>query len=636
MDIPSAPHRARLDAALADADMRVLLMVIVHMTGDEKWLAAPYLPKRDVRLIADPSAGLPDHVRDQILAAVTALFAHGIPDPAITDPGDKLLQRMMSTCLGEAVPHEYSALVREEMGFVQREPTWARTPDPTALAKKSVLIIGAGVCGLAIAATLSRVGIPYTIIERRDDVGGTWSTNRYPGCGVDTPNHSYSYSFAQKNPWTRYFSPREEIHEYLRDVAHRLEILPNIEFRTEHKESRWDEEQRLWVTTVQVDGKTETRESGFLVTAIGQLSEPSTPTIPGAENFRGVSFHSMNWPDHLDVRGKKIAVIGTGATAMQLVPTIADEVAQVDVYQRTAQWARPIVGYSDPISEGNRWLLEKIPFYAEWFRFNMFWRYGDGLLPLLKKDPAWSHPKRSVNKANDRHRDEMVEYMRSELADRTDLLEKCVPDYPPYGKRILLDNGWYRTIRKPNVELVTEHIDRVSEEGIVTVDGALRAADIIVYSTGFTVKEMAGRLHIKGRDGVTLKSAWDTDNPTAYLGLTVPRFPNFFCMLGPNSGPGHGGSVIFQAECQSRYIAAAIVKMAEAGADSIEVRPDVHDAYVKRVDEEHEQLIWTHPGMSTYYRNSKGRVFSVMPWRFVDYWSMTHDPDLLEYRLTKA
>lgn len=633
MNVLYSPQRTTLEAAVAEADVRCLLMVLVHMTGDLRWLEPPYRPERDVRLIPDASAGLPEETQRDIRQAVVSLFSTGMPEPVIADPGNELIQRMASVCLGETVAPEYAPLIREEMGLTPRHPEW-REAAPEARAATNVLIVGAGVCGIALAVSLKKAGIPYTIVEKQSDLGGAWNANRYPGCGVDTPNHSYSFSFAQKNSWSRYFSPREEVHDYLRNVARQFDILAAIKFETEFLRSRWDEASRRWISTVRANGKIQEITSRVLIAAIGQLSEPSTPTIEGAETFEGITFHSMNWPSDLSLKGKKVALIGTGATAMQVVPTVADEVDRITIYQRTAQWARPIAGYSDPISEGNRWLLEKLPFYAEWYRFNMFWRYGDGLLPLLRKDPNWIHPERSVNKGNERHRQEMIAFIQSELGDRTDLIDKCVPNYPPYGKRILLDNGWFRTLRAPTVDLVTEPIERIAEDGVVTADGVLRPADVLVYSTGFKVNEMAARLDIRGRDGISLKEAWKDDNPTAYLGLTVPGFPNFFCMLGPNSGPGHGGSVIFQAECQTRYVISLLIRMVEDSIDALEVRQDVHDAYVKRVDDEHEQLIWTHPGMSTYYRNRLGRVFSVMPWRFVDYWAMTHDPDLEDYLRT--
>ncbi|KWV48086.1 monooxygenase [Bradyrhizobium macuxiense] len=636
MNIELSRKHLDLPSAIAEGDIRVLLMVLVHMTGDQKWLEPPYRPKRDVRLIPDPDAGVPKQIQDEIRAAVLNLFANGTTKPVITDPGDELMLRMMRATLGENVAPEYAPLMREEMGFVPRDSRWHERPAGEKLAQQHVLIVGAGVCAIALGVALGRLGIPYTIVEKQDEIGGTWYVNRYPGCGVDTPNHSYSFSFGARNPWTRYFAQRQELLDYLLKVVREYDIRKHLRLSTELVASRWDEGKRRWISTLKTARGEETFESTALVSAIGQLNDPLPARFEGDEDFRGLKVHSALWSDEIKLDGKHVAVIGTGATAMQLVPSIADRVASVTVYQRTAQWARPVKGYSDPITEGAQWLLAHLPFYVQWYRFNMFWRYGDGLLPFLRKDPAWPHPDRAVNKGNDRHRQELTDFILSELRDRPDLIEKCVPTYPPYGKRILLDNNWFKTLTRPNVELVTDKIDHFAAEGIVTADGTSRQHDIIVISTGFKVSEMAARLNITGRDGKNLKQAWRDDNPTAYLGLTVPAFPNLFLMLGPNSGPAHGGSVIFQSECQSRYISACLVEMIENDIAAIDVHPDAHDEYIRNVDAEHEQLIWTHPGMTTYYRNGSGRVFSAMPWRFVDYWKMTHDPDFTQYRKTKA
>jgi 4-hydroxyacetophenone monooxygenase len=636
MNIELPRQKLDLRSAIAEGDIRVLLMVLVHMTGDLRWLEPPYKPRRDVRLIPDPDAGVPQQIQDEIRAAVLKLFENGEPTPVISDPGDELLLEMMRATLGENVTPEYAPLMREEMGFVQRHADWSKRPSDETLAKQHVLIVGAGVCAIALAVALGRLGIPYTIVEKNDEIGGTWYVNRYPGCGVDTPNHSYSFSFGARNPWTRYFAQRQELHDYLLKVVREYDIRKHVRLNTELVASRWDEAKRRWISTLKTGDGEETCESTTLVSAIGQLNDPSPAHFKDEEEFRGSTLHSALWSDDIKLDGKRVAVIGTGATAMQLVPAIADRVASVTVYQRTAQWARPVKGYSEPITEGARWLLAHLPFYVQWYRFNMFWRYGDGLLPFLRKDPAWPHPDRAVNKGNDRHREELTEFILSELKDRPDLIDKCVPTYPPYGKRILLDNNWFKMLTRPDVELVTDRIDRFAEGGIVTVDGTLRPADIIVISTGFKVTEMAARLNISGRDGKNLRDAWAKDNPTAYLGLSVPAFPNLFVMLGPNSGPAHGGSVIFQSECQSRYISTCLVEMIERGIAAIDVKQEAHDAYIRKVDAEHEQLIWTHPGMTTYYRNQQGRVFSAMPWRFVDYWQMTHDPDFSQYRQTKA
>jgi 4-hydroxyacetophenone monooxygenase len=636
MNIETPRKKLDLSSAIAEGDIRVLLMVLVHMTGDERWLEPPYRPKRDVRLIPDPQAGVPREIQDEIRAAVLELSANGEPRPVITDPGNELMLKMMRACLGENVAPEYAPLMREEMAFMSREVQWSRGAQNKAASTQQVLIVGAGVCAIALGVALGRLGIPYTIVEKNAELGGTWYVNRYPGCGVDTPNHSYSFSFGARNPWTRYFAQRQELLDYLKKVALEHDLRSHIRFNAQLTSSRWDETRRRWISTLKTDSGTEEFESSVLVSAIGQLNDPSRARFDGEEEFKGQILHSALWSEDIEIDGKHVAVIGTGATAMQLVPSIADRVASLTVYQRSAQWSRPVAGYSDPISEGARWLLAHLPFYVQWYRFNMFWRYGDGLLPFLRKDPDWPHPDRAVNKGNDRHRQELTDFILSELKGRPDLIEKCVPSYPPYGKRILLDNGWFRTLTKPNVELITTPIDHFTREGIVASDGKLRPADIIVVSTGFKVTEMAARLNITGGDGRPLAEAWANDNPTAYLGLTVPGFPNFFTMLGPNTGPAHGGSVIFQSECQSRYITACLVEMIERDIAAIDVRQDAHDRYIREVDAEHEQLIWTHPGMSTYYRNKQGRVFSAMPWRFVDYWRMTHDPDFNQYRQTKA
>jgi 4-hydroxyacetophenone monooxygenase len=229
----------------------------------------------------------------------------------------------------------------------------------------------------------------------------------------------------------------------------------------------------------------------------------------------------------------------------------------------------------------------------------------------------------------------MVDYIEAELGDRTDLIAACTPTYPPYGKRILLDNGWYRTLLRPNVELVTDGIERFTPDGIRTADGVVHQADVIVMSTGFRMTDMARALHPVGREGVVLDDVWSDDDATAHLGITVPGFPNFFLMQGPSTGLGHGGSAIFQAESQTRYITDAIVRMIESGIGSIEPKQRVHDEFVRLVDERHSEMIWSHPGMSTYYRNSHGRVVSVTPFSLLEYWRMTHDIDLDDYVVTQ-
>ncbi len=637
-DAPGAPAALAPDAlraALEEADLRVLLMVLFHLTGDRRWLEEPFRPRRDVRLIADESAGLSPEAQRAIRSAAFDLLAHRVPAPALPSPDEATLLEMMSTCLGEPVEPEYAPLMREDMGFVSGDAQWRAKPSPQALAEARVLIVGAGVSGLGLAVQLQALGIPFTIVERNDEVGGTWLENRYPGAGVDTPNLFYSWSRHRNTGWTRYFSLRDEILAYLRDAATALGLRPHLRLSTELKRADWDEARNRWRVELvrRSDGEVEVLETRFLVSAIGHVSEPNDTRLPGMEDFAGPLFHSARWPEGLDLRGKRVAIVGTGATAMQLAPTIAPEVASLTIYQRTPQWARPTPEYHRTVSDGARWLFEHVPFYAQWFRFTLFWRYGDGLLRFLRRDPAWPHPERAMNRVNDRHREQMAEHIERSLAGRPDLLERCLPTYPPYAKRILLDNGWFEMLLRENVELVTDDVERLVAGGIVASDGRRREHDVVVLATGFSIARLAARLDIHGAGGRTLAQAWADDNPTAYLGMTVPGFPNLFVLYGPNTNLAHGGSVFFHGECQARYVAKTLVELLERGASALDVRPEARDAWVAKVDAEHAQLVWTHPGTGNWYRNRHGRVVSVSPFRLVDYWRMTHEADLGSYRV---
>jgi 4-hydroxyacetophenone monooxygenase len=627
--------RGQLAAALPDADLRVLLMCLYHVTGDHRWLEPPFRPKRDVRLIAAEDAGLPPEVIDEIRTAALDLLTTGAIEPVITDPGDDRMLEMMRWCMSEPIEDGYAPMFREDLGFTDRTVAWSDGP-PERIDRRT-LIVGAGATGIILGKRLTELGIPFTILERADDVGGTWRDNVYPGAAVDTPNHAYSFSTGSRYRWSRNFSPQPELIDYLRRSADEFGIREHIRFRTEVTGAQWDEEGPCWHVAVRTPDGTETLAADHLVAAIGPFGRAKIPDIPGADSFRGPIFHTTRWPTDLDLTGRRVALVGTGASAMQIGPEIAPAVEHLTIVQRTPQWARPIPRFHDPIADGAQWLLEHVPFYAEWFRFTMLWRYGDGLLPHLHKDPDWPHPERSLNRVNERHRQEMLAHIEAELGDRTDLLDRCVPDYPPYGKRILLDNGWYRMLREPNVSLVCGALTRITPDGIVvaTADGEeVIGTDVIVLSTGFEVNESVRVLDLVGRDGVTLDDVWDDDDATAYLGITIPRFPNLFVMLGPSTGLGHGGSAIFQAESQVRYVCDAIVTMIERDLAAIDVKQSVHDEYVHAVDTRHADMIWTHPGVSTYYRNAKGRVVLATPWSLLEYWQMTHDIDLDDYDVT--
>ncbi len=623
-----ALDKQHLQDALPQADLRVLLMVLFHHTGDEKWLQPPYSPRRNVRLIADEDAGLAPEIQNEIRTAALEVLSDS-KAPALPDPDEATLNRMMTHSLSEQVPPEYAPMMREQMGFQALGSTIAK---PQTTPEKPIVIIGAGCAGIALGKLLNDLGLAYIILEKNQGVGGTWWENTYPGAGVDTPNHAYSFSFGKSHRWSRYFSPQSEIQDYLSGKADEFNVRENIRFGIEVSRIDWQADSQSWLVSYMGPEGEGTLDAPILVSAVGQISLSKTPDIPGLKDFKGPLFHSSQWPKDLDIRGKKIAIVGTGASSMQIAPSIADEVGELTIFQRSPQWARPIPRYHETLSEGAQYLLEHVPFYAAWFRFTMFWRYGDGLLPHLKIDPDWPHPERSLNRINEKHREEMADYITEKLASRPELIAKSMPSYPPYGKRILLDNGWYDTLLKPNVTLHNEGVSSFTDSQITGDAGSVCTPDIVVMATGFEVTKMASRLNITGPKG-TLSEVWDGDDPQAYLGISVPDFPNLFMMAGPTTGLGHGGSGMFIAECHAHYIANTIVTMVNEGIDQMAATAQAQDAYMSDFNKGHENMIWMHPGMTTYYRNSKGRVYSVMPWRLVDYWNMTREVKLADYEV---
>jgi 4-hydroxyacetophenone monooxygenase len=304
-------------------------------------------------------------------------------------------------------------------------------------------------------------------------------------------------------------------------------------------------------------------------------------------------------------------------------------VRSLTIFQRSPQWAAPFEQFRKEVPGPLRTLLAEVPAYRAWYRLRLGWTFNDRAHPTLQKDPNWAHPERSLNAHNDAHREYFTRYLLAELGDRTDLVPKVLPTYPPYGKRMLMDNGWFRTLTEPNVELVTEPIREIVPQGVVTADGTVHDADVLVLATGFDVLRFLSTYEAYGRDGRHLRDVWEDDDARAYLGLAVPGFPNFFVLYGPNTQPGHGGSLIFVIEMQVHYVLQLVRRLAEEHLGAVEVRAEAHDTYNAGVDAAHERMVWTHPGMETYYRNGRGRVVVNFPYRNVDLFGFTRtvDPD---------
>jgi len=582
---------------------------------------------------------VPQALRDELIDRL-ATFMNGLESGARTaaaPPDPARLRTMMEVCVARKVADEYLPLINHDMGLGDTPPIevdWREPPEASRLSDFRVLVIGAGESGLCAGIKLKRLGIAFEIIEKNDRVGGTWLENSYPGCGVDTPNHFYQYSFAPNHDWTRYFSPQDEIWKYLERCASQYGLREHIRFGTEVTHLDWDESASLWRIRVKAaDGSTRTIKAQAVICAVGQLNRPKFPDIEGLDRFAGPVMHTAQWDHSVSLAGKRVAMVGTGASGMQVGPAIIDEVDQLLIFQRSPHWAVHNPLYHAAVKPGKQWALRNVPHYANWYRFQLFWASGDGLHASLHVDPNWPTPDISLNAENHAMREQLITHISAEIGRDPALLAKVIPDYPPYGKRMLRDNHWFRMLRNRKAALITDPILRIEPEAVVTRDGARHGADVLVLATGFQADRMTWPMQVTGRAGATLQGRWGADDPRAYLGITVPDFPNFFLMYGPNTNLAHGGSAIFHSECQTRYALLALRELIEGGHRALDCRADVHDAFNKRVDARHAQMVWAHPGVGSWYKNRSGRVFATSPWRLVEYWNMTRHFNAAEYRI---
>jgi 4-hydroxyacetophenone monooxygenase len=608
--------------ALKAADSRALLMAVVHITGDITPLA---------RLRAALATGTPARLTDSEIAALRETAAAYLDRVATAGdelpplpPNDALVD-MMSVSAGEVIPPEYLPMLLDEAAFYddRRSFRWRARPSTDVLSRFHVLVVGAGMSGICAGIRLRQAGIPFTVIEKNDDVGGTWLENRYPGCGVDTPNHLYSYSFARNAAWPRYFSKRDEILGYFRRCADEYGVREHIRFGTEVIRADYVAATGIWSVELRdAKGARSTTTANVVVSAVGLLNRPKMPVIHGMASFAGESFHSSRWPDGLDVTGNRVAVIGTGASAIQIAPTIADAATEVRVFQRSAPWVMPDPKYHRAVSPEEQWLFAHLPFYASWYRFRLLWMFGDRVHARLTN-------------GTDEIRSRLLVHLMHELDGRDDLIKSTTPTMPPYGKRMLVDNNWFTFLRRDDARLVTAPIERIDRTGVITADGDHHDADVIVYATGFDATNVMASLELRGRSGRSLREQWG-DDARAHLGMTVPDFPNLFCLYGPNTNLAYGGSAIFHTECQVTYVMECLRAMIEGGWRALECRAEAHDEYNERVDVANERMPWAGGDVGNWFKNSNGRVVTNSPWRMVDYWSWTREPDFADYLIERA
>jgi 4-hydroxyacetophenone monooxygenase len=604
-----------------------LLLALVEMTGDTELLKEyrPYITgptNADVKFPPEKLSLLHQRMAEHLK---TSSASDGIVD------NQDLIGVLADTVSGRMMTENEKDLVRKEMGLLNSAHVDWNSERPELADSFSVAIIGAGMSGIATAIHLKRMGIPFRIYDSNPEAGGTWLVNTYPGCGVDIASHYFSFSFARKTDWKRYYAKQPEILAYIQECVRTFGLDDHITYGAHVNSATYDEAEAEWVLDMSASNHRQTVRSKVLVSGLGQLSVPSVPALPGREKFTGKAFHSADWDHGVDYVGKKVILVGNGASGNQIGPAIAPEVKQLTVLQRSPQWVVGVPGYLEEVPEDVKWVLRNIPAYERWFRVRTMVSMNDIMRPAALVDHEWTAEDGTISQANQALRDRLVNYMTEELGSHQDLLVDLIPSFPPLMKRMLRDNGWIRMFRRENVELVNSRAVEFSETGIIDGEGREHEADVVVFATGFKAARMLSSVDFTGKAGITIRDSWGDEDPRAYLGMTVPDFPNLFVLYGPNTNVGVGGSIFFQAEAQSGYVATMIRDMIENSLDSIEVRRDVFEDYNARMDVELDRMIWSLPTGSTWYRNSKGRVTANMPWTSPDYWQMTRQASLRDY-----
>ena len=619
-----------LRSVLADADLPPLLPALAAVTGDLTML------RDDLHLdplhMQEPQGGWTDEqvatARELAFEAIRA-YRDGGSRPAPSPSGDDL-GRILSWMAGTELSGTYLPMLTEELATGAadlRAPDWLKAdiaPDRDV----RVAVIGAGMSGILAAHRLEQAGIDHVVFEKNPAIGGTWFENTYPGCRVDVMNHVYCYSFMQKHDWPQYHSSQDVLLDYFTSCAETWHVPDRVRFDTEVTAAVYDDVTCTWTLELDTPDGDQTLEANVVISAVGQLNRPKFPDIDGRDSFEGDWFHSARWNHELDLDAKRVAVIGTGCSATQFIPHVAEQASELTVFQRTANWLVPRPEYQQELPDELLWLFDHIPGFSNWYRMRLFWRTHEGALPALVVDPDWDRPtEQSVSALNQELRDLLTLYLELEFADRPDLLAKVVPTFPPGAKRVVVDDGtWARTLKRDNVSLLTDDIDCITPTGVRTADGVDHDVDVLIYGTGFEASHFLTPMKVVGRRGIDLHAHWD-GNARAYLGVTSPGFPNFFYLYGPNTNIVINGSIIYFSECEVHFVTQCIRYLLEHDRNAVEVKAEVHDAYNERIDEGNLQMAWGVSGVNSWYKSESGRVAQNWPFSLLEFWEQTREVD---------
>jgi cation diffusion facilitator CzcD-associated flavoprotein CzcO len=490
--------------------------------------------------------------------------------------------------------------------------------DTPELAKPSstildAVVIGAGFAGLCMGIKLRQAGLRFRILEKAGNVGGTWRDNTYPGCACDTQSHHYSLSFATNPDWSRRYASQPEILAYLKKVARDHELLPTIHFGEHVTEAHYSDTDGLWHISTASGARYNAR---FLISCVGQLNHPADPDIPGLSRFKGARFHTARWDHRYNLRGKKVAVIGSGASAIQLIPPVAAQADQLHVFQRSPNWVVPRDDRTFSDTEKQR--FRKFPLLARLYRYRIYWGWERSWPEFLKGSRTAQRRTREISAG-----------IAQKVTDPT-LAGKLTPDYPLGCKRILLADDFYPAMQRDNVELITQGIEKIDNKGLITDSGERYDVDCIITATGFKSHYFLKDIDLRGRNGLSLHDHWN-GRPHAYLGICVPGFPNFFMSYGPNTNLGHN-SIVFMIECQARFIMNAVARASADGSKAIEVRDSAMTAHLAKLDRDMERTSWV-GSCSSWYKNEDGQVINNWSTTTYRYWWQTRRPNWSDFNL---
>lgn len=609
---------------LKSANLNALRLALYYQTDDES-LRRMKVVERPVQGGALVGYLLDREHRDELIGkAVAYLLSGAQPKP---EPTREQAIAMMPLFTGHAPRPGDAEFGYEDMGFGRypRNAAWSSAPPSARLKDFSVTIVGAGFSGIAAAVQLDRLGIRYQVVERQADIGGTWQLNDYPDARVDISSFLYQFKFEKNYPWQSYFATRDELKQYFDHIVDKYEIRSRIRLGTSVTSAAWSDADKKWRLELLGPAGAETVRSNVVISCSGLFSTPNLPQIPGIEKFAGKMFHTTAWDREYDYAGKRIVLIGTGSTGCQLMPRLAQTAEKVTVIQRTANWIMPVHGYHERVCEDKRWLLDNFPGYCNWFLYS----HHVGSLQKQEMetlDPEWIAKGGRVNERNHRLATALTEFIRGKVGARDDLLRKLIPTHPPLARRLVIDNAWYDALIRDNVELVAGGVQRITANSVIAEDGSEHPCDLIVLSAGFKVSRYLWPVNYQGRNGVGVQDAWNKDGARAYLTMTLPGFPNFFMLYGPNAGV-RGGSFHSWIEIFMRYIGELLVKMLEDGKSEIEVRREAFEDYNARMDAEMAAVLWHTEGQGGYFVNEHGRVGTQMPWKADRFYELVRKSD---------